>query len=123
FFVLPGMVWSVAMSFFLFLIIVEERGVYDSFRESFFLVRKDWRDVLSMLGMLLACYCLVLLPLLFGLAFWGASGGLIAMVALVVAAILLPLGVASYLELFRLLRLRTKGQVRIVTSVTGGHQA
>ena len=111
--VLPGLYCLTVFYFFIFAILLEEKGVWESFKRSDELVRPHFWKVLAAHGLVFLLMILLLTPFMIGMSMMGWSQTVISVVIGVASALIMPILVAFYYYIYATLKAGHDGVINI----------
>lgn len=115
--IVPGIYCFTVFYFFIYEILLEDKGIIASFKRSDELVRHRFWRVLAAHGLVFLLTALLFMPLVIGMKMMGLDNGLSMVLTGVVAALLMPVFVAFYYFIYADLKVEYDGVINIsVTS-------
>ncbi len=111
--ILPGIYCFTVFYFFVFALLLEDKGVWDAFKRSDELVRPRFWKVLAAHGLVFLLTLVLLTPLVVGVRMLGFGDEITVVFLGVVAALILPVLIAFYYFIYAALKVEHDGVMNI----------
>ena len=111
--ILPGIYCLTIFYFFIFAVLLEDKGVGAAFKRSDALVRPRFWKVLAAHGLVFLVTVVFLIPFILGMKMLGLGNGITTVVAGVVAGLVMPVLVAFYYFIYAALKAAHDGVMNI----------
>jgi hypothetical protein len=111
--IVPGIYVITVFNFFIFAILIDDKGVLDSFKYSRELVHSRFWKVLAANALVFAVAFLFMVPIALGGRMMGLANGVLVVIIGVVGALAMPVFVGFYYFIYEALKVEREGVVNI----------